>query len=122
VALLRRQNPRPKLDWGDRAAIAALARLLPPSLRMHRLVTPATLLGWRQRLVRWGWTYPSRGTGLPNLQDRVAALEGTLSVDSRDATRFGAPAGQGSFARMFRNPCGPGRESADPAALAVPRL
>jgi signal transduction histidine kinase len=25
-----------------------------------------------------------RGTGLPNMQDRVAALEGTLSVDSRD--------------------------------------
>lgn len=41
VAVLR--GPRPRLDWADRAMIAALARLLPPSVRMHRLVT-ATLL------------------------------------------------------------------------------
>ena len=57
VAVLRRQNPKPKMDWADRMVLAALARLLPGQLRMSRLVTPDTLLRWRRRLVRWRWTY-----------------------------------------------------------------
>jgi putative transposase len=36
VAVLRRTNPRPRLDWADRALFAALIRRLPTSLRGYR--------------------------------------------------------------------------------------
>jgi hypothetical protein len=49
IAILRRTNPRPRMDWADRAIFAALIRRLPRALRCHRLVTPDTILRWHRR-------------------------------------------------------------------------
>jgi putative transposase len=56
VTVLRRTNPKPRLDWADRAVFATLVRLLPKGLRLHRLVTPETVLRWHRRLVAKKWT------------------------------------------------------------------
>ena len=57
VAVLRRTRPRPRPDWADRVVMAALIRLLPGNLRIHRLVTPGTVLRWHRRLVTRKWTH-----------------------------------------------------------------
>jgi putative transposase len=73
VAVLRRTTRKPRLGWPDRAVLSGFTRLLPKTLRAHRLVTPGTILRWHRRLVAKKWTFPHR-PGRPPLDDHLAAL------------------------------------------------
>src|SRR5207248_975540 len=72
IAVLSRTNPPPRLDWANRAVLAALFRLL-PTLLACRIVRPATLLRWHRRLVAGRWGQP-KPPGRPPISDENTTL------------------------------------------------
>ena len=71
--------------WADRGCPRALILPLPRRLRMHRLVTPGTILRRHRRLVTRKWTYP-HGTGRPPVSAEIAALIERLATAPEHAS------------------------------------
>src|ERR1035438_1729968 len=88
LAVLQRQPGRVKLNWADRALLAALVGVLPRSRRqgLRLLVTPDTMLRWHRDIVRRRWAVRSlRGrTGRPATRQNIKALVRRLARENPD--------------------------------------
>ncbi len=82
LEILRRNQPRPRLEPADRAWLAALSRLLPRERWSAFGVRPDTLLRWHRRLVARHWTYPHRNLGRPPIADELARLVVRMATDN----------------------------------------
>ena len=77
--MLRRGDPRTRLDWAGRALLAALIRQPPRRLQAHRLVTPGTVVRRHRRLIKKKCTYPNQ-RGRPPVSAEITALTGRLAI------------------------------------------
>jgi transposase len=89
VALLeRRSTARPKLDWADRALIAALLAVIPRArhAELHLPVMPATILRWHRDLVKRHWAAKSRpkSPGRPRRHPTITRLVLRMARDNEN--------------------------------------
>jgi transposase len=80
LGVLQRGAARPRMNWADRALMAALTRLLPTRRRLGLLVTPATVLRWHRRLVSRRWTTQPAPHGRPAIAADLRALAVRLAT------------------------------------------
>jgi hypothetical protein len=104
LAVLQRRSPRPRIEWPDRALLAALIRLLPTDRRLGFLVTPSTFLRWHQQLISRRWTtQPAELADPPSLpasvpwrsawrrRTRAGVIDEFTANSSASATRLAPP-------------------------------
>ena len=87
LAVLQRRHPRrPKLNWADRALLAALLGLIPKARRqgLRLLVTPDTIVRWHRNIVRRRWAARSirDRTGRPATRRNIRALVRRLAREN----------------------------------------
>ena len=82
LAVLQRRTARPRIDWTDRAVVAALARLLPARRRVGLLVNPSTILRWHRRLIAHRWTTQPTRPGRPAIPVGVRALVVRMATEN----------------------------------------
>ena len=86
--LQRRQPRRPKLDWADRALLAALLGVIPKARRqgLRLLITPDTIVRWHRDIVRRRWAARSAcgRTGRPATRRNIRALVRRLARENPD--------------------------------------
>jgi hypothetical protein len=76
--------------------IAALTRLRPRHLRLHRIVTPGTLFAWHRRLIRKKRTYPNT-IGRRPVMEEIRELVRRLAVPRDDRRAAPGPGGLGDL-------------------------
>jgi putative transposase len=78
AVLQRRQPGRPKLNWADRALLAALLGVIPKARRqgLLLLVSPDTIVRWHRDIVhrRWAARSVCGRTGRPATRRNIRAL------------------------------------------------
>jgi putative transposase len=86
AVLQRRQLRRPKLDWADRALLAALLGVIPKARRqgLRLLVSPDTIVRWHRDIVRRRWAVRSAcgRTGRPATRRNIRALVRRLAREN----------------------------------------
>jgi hypothetical protein len=96
AVLQRRQPSRPRLNWADRALLAALLGVLPNARRQGRrlLVTPDTIVRWQRDIVRRRWAARSiRGrTGRPATRRNIQGLVRRLARENPNGATEGSTA------------------------------
>ena len=73
---------RPRLDWADRAVLAALIRLLPRGPADAPAGDPGTVLRWHHCLVTRKWYYQHR-TGRPPVTNEITELIECICTENR---------------------------------------
>src|SRR6266480_5971436 len=87
LAVVRRRQPRrQKLNWADRALLAALLGLIPKARcnGLRLLVTPDTIVRWHRDIIRRRWAARSmRGkAGRPATRRNIRALVLRLACEN----------------------------------------